>query len=101
MHSLALLVGGSFPPLWGPKKRKKKFLKIFEIFQVPQLFARECWNAETPYLGPNGFAGNKTGQGRSLGEYIFEKMAKISWTVRKMKPPRSGKTLYLPEFESD
>ena len=101
MNTLKLLVGGSFPLGGEGGKRKKKFLKIFEFFKVPQLFARECWNAETPYLGPNGFAGNKTGQGRSLGEYIFEKMAKISWTVRKMKPPRSGKTLYLPEFESD
>ena len=93
MNSLKILVGGSFPFIGGPENGKKNFEKILKFFQVPQLSAPECWNAETPYLGPNEFAGSKFGQGRPLGMYIFEKMAKISWTVKKFTPETPKKPL--------
>ena len=93
-HEFTQNTGWGVVPLhWGPGKREKNFEKILKFFQVPQLSAPECWNAETPYLGPNGFAGSKFGQGRPLGMYIFEKMAKISWTVKKFTPETPKKPL--------
>ena len=76
MNSLKILVGGSFPFIGGPENGKKKFEKNLKFFQVPQLSAPECWNAETPYLGPNGFAGSKFGQGEAFRHVHFRKNGK-------------------------
>ena len=42
--------------------------------------------------------GVNSARGRPLGEYIFEKMAKISWTVRKNFPKIP---LFLQDYKSD
>ena len=42
--------------------------------------------------------GVNSARGRPLGEYIFEKMAKISWTVRKGSPKIP---LFLQDYKSD
>ena len=68
--------GGRSPSLGGPENGKKFFEKILKFFQVPQLSAPECWNAETPYLGPNGFAGSKFGQGEAFRHVHFRKNGK-------------------------
>ena len=68
--------GGRSPSLGARKTGKKIFEKILKFFQVPQLSAPECWNAETPYLGPNGFAGSKFGQGEAFRHVHFRKNGK-------------------------
>ena len=76
MHSLAILVVWKFLGFGRPEVTFYNFCVFLKNFQVPQLFARECWNAETPYLGPNGFARQKFGQGlppiKALGKILGE-----------------------------
>ena len=76
-HEFTQNTGWGVVPLhWGPGKREKNFEKNLKFFQVPQLSAPECWNAETPYLGPNGFAGSKFGQGEAFRHVHFRKNGK-------------------------
>ena len=76
MHSLAILVVWKFYDFGTPEVTFYNFCVFLKNFEVPQLFARECWNAETPYLGPNGFVRQKFGQGlppvKALGKILGE-----------------------------
>ena len=45
--------------------------------------------------------GVNSARGRPLGEYIFEKMAKISWTVEKFSKNSRKIPLYLQDYSSE